>query len=1074
MLPSHPLVRGSGLLWIYFAILALTGAWAARHSKAQTVLANPVLAPIIQDDCNVGGTWYEDFYPYNDALPITISAWANREEFRSQIETAVPIAETENTVLAALLAHNYDYNESGATSAGMALGFVFQDLFSTRFRAHGDFMDSHYGNSVEQLSFGADVYTRYGINLHANFYLPGEEEYVIGEFSNTTGGQASRWFDDPFAAGNQIRQLQYDSIAPIVTRDYELREQARKGGDLRASFDVPLVSKFLSTRGTVGGYFYDGGFGDDDDLNGFLAGIHVFPLRGVMVGAEYYEDEELYGEKWTFTTAVTVPLDNIFSPRSWGRGLRNAFQQRPSPQQNSCDPFYLKGQLLSNANRRVRPLFEYSDPIHVNTEVQARNTTVTTKVIADDIVFVNNGGAVGNGIEAGAAGGDGTAENPTNTIQRGANLVESSLGGEGTVYVQDSGTPYIETTEVGTPADGTNVNAMANATGVTSIYFTSSFKPIRACAGRVFGGNTARPEVQGGFDIRDLQFAQVEGFHISAGVPGGSLGGRADGRDIFMLNNVTTVVNCNILSSANNSALEVRHEGVSGTIDIFENDISGYQADGGGGDRGIYAVFGGGADSSLRIYDNMIDGTGSSNNDEAIRIEVQGGSSLNNVEVFENTIANAGRHAIELNTAGGATVAAGRIDDNVITASGGNGMMFWNSGSTTLSSVSRNVIDQPNGVGIQVEQRANGSSWTAGQVNDNTITNGNNAGIIVNTNFANSISTINQLNNNTIDTVRNQGIRFQTQFSGAVNIGTIDSNTINLTGGHGIEAWTHNTNTGGNVVNIDAITNNTLTAVGNNPNGGGNWRSAIHLESRGDTTMTLGAIDGNTIDGVANAGPANDGGRGIYLASNETGTFTAAGISNNTISNVSARGINVNADGAGASIVTNGISGNTITNTAVGGVGGRGRAIHVEVNNAGGSNLNVGDISDNTIANVGHYGMDIRVNNAAGTLTVGTIANNNVSAINLNTGGNNTDAIQLANNNGTMNVGAINGNVIDATGGDDGVEAWNVTSVAASTVENTITPGTVGSPNRMERGGATTITAPGWIANGVQSTATIP
>ena len=75
-------------------------------------------------------------------------------------------------------------------------------------------------------------------------------------------------------------------------------------------------------------------------------------------------------------------------------------------------------------------------------------TTTTTskrKVVETDVIFVNNGGAVGNGIQAGSAGGDGTAENPIDSINGGANLVQTQLGGKGTVYVQESGNTYGET-----------------------------------------------------------------------------------------------------------------------------------------------------------------------------------------------------------------------------------------------------------------------------------------------------------------------------------------------------------------------------------------------------------------------------------------------------------------------------------------------------------------------------------------------------------------------------------------------------------------------------------------------------
>lgn len=99
---------------------------------------------------------------------------------------------------------------------------------------------------------------------------------------------------------------------------------------------------------------------------------------------------------------------------------------------------------------------------------------------------------------AAASGATGTGANPSATIQAAADLVNTALGGVGTVYVQQGA--YNEIVQVGANGSASD--------GVTNINFTSSLKPIvvpaslaPGCATVSTFGTGVAPTLTGGFDL---------------------------------------------------------------------------------------------------------------------------------------------------------------------------------------------------------------------------------------------------------------------------------------------------------------------------------------------------------------------------------------------------------------------------------------------------------------------------------------------------------------------------------------------------------------------------------------------
>lgn len=927
-------------------------------------------APVLDDSGVIGDRWFEDFYPNTQSLPLDFGFRASSEQTEGSFSTLVPLTDQPGGDAVAFLTFAATFRENRGESFSLGIGsrFIIDPINAVvGFRFHGDITQTAFENQVTQLSGGVDVMTASGIDLHANFYLPDDEAQLGLEILE---------FGETFAQGHAILQRQ---------QIFQLFDQGRRGGDIKVKFDLPVVSEFIPTRGFVGAYHYEGNFGSED-LTGLTAGVITFPLRGVSLGAEYYGDDEFYGDNWVFTAGVSAPLDldNVFNPNEWGRTFAKAFSRRPSTRQPGGRG-YLKSRVYSAPERRNWVLNQVSDPIATG---QAGETV---KTIQDGIIFVNNGGAVGNGIQAGALGGDGTAENPTNSINEGANLVQTSLGGTGTVYVQATGSAYAE--EVVVDASGTNVASgvtpvtRLTPAAATNIQFVSSFKGIVACGGFVFGGNTPRADVAGGFYIRDVARAQVQGFSVTGGLtfnppdpptPGNQVGAGIVGAGVFDF-----LVDCNIV---NTPATGIGHwvEDVgTGSTRIFDNQVSG-PADG----------------------TSEVNGTG-------IFVGVARTGSMGSLEIYDNTVFNTARHGIYVRTQDTGAIAGGRIDTNTVSDTGdfaadqeGRGIYVngdSNGTGITLASINGNSISRTSGDGIRFQAtrrsvmnvgtiNGNAISDTTAEVNSGSgVSRSNGAGIVVlattNNNGAGSSVTVGSIDFNTLTNIDIDNAPFSNN-SASDGIRAV---LTNAGGGEGMSSLTITNGINNNVltnvadIGIDIISSNgrnddatvltrdlgTLTVGNISGNtvrnsdgtniriyGGASGTHAGGTIDRGSTSVvTVGAIANNIVEDLAGASVDARGGDGIEILAQEDSNVTVGAISGNRVNlnDVGGRGIDIvmtdgllGQPGTTASLTTGMITNNTIRNTLD-------RGINVELQDVAATvnTVNVAGITGNRLTNIG-------------------------------------------------------------------------------------------------------------------------
>lgn len=443
-------------------------------------LAAPgMAAPLIDDDAPNAEPVVDNEAISRRMQSFTASAVvrASNERVQRDAESLIPLhfSDDGNRLFFANLVHNLRDGGEVSFSAGAGVRFFLPGNDSVLgFHVLGDNTETLSDNDISQLGLGFDLFTPSGIDVHGNLYLPESDDHVAREFLG---------YGDLFATGNTI--FQTENLLTIF-------ERGRKGADIKVKFDVPLLSEVLPTRGHIGAYHFDGDYGDD--LTGAMAGIMVQPFHGAAFGAEYYGDDEFFGDHWVFVAGVSGPIefDALVKPQKLLAGIARAFSVDPTPRDRSADG--MREFLTHRIDRRNWVLQEWSAPTV---------TQSTDLVIEDDIIFVNN---ISNGVQvrdrgpSGSAGGRGTFEDPVDTIQAGVDRAAARFGNDGTVLVAGTGRTYRE--EVVDAGRG--------------FHLRSGHLPYVGRAGETFSyGNQAN--LDGGVIVDNVANFSLSGFDVRNG-----------------------------------------------------------------------------------------------------------------------------------------------------------------------------------------------------------------------------------------------------------------------------------------------------------------------------------------------------------------------------------------------------------------------------------------------------------------------------------------------------------------------------------------------------------------------------
>jgi hypothetical protein len=228
-----------------------------------------------------------------------------------------------NTALFINLRTTFDDNDQQLFSAGLGIRHLFEEPgIIIGANVYYDYVDTSYGNSINQLGFGAEILTRW-VDARFNYYLPENDRFLVREFDITT---RNRSVSGEFSNGNR---LQRNLTTEATVSSFGVFEQGLEGWNAEAGFLVPGLDRYFDLRLFAGAYNYQDPKGGD--IAGFKARAEARVTDGVTLDLEYWEDEELVGGNWIAGVRVSLPFDlgNLFTGKNPFAGAENTFRRTP-------------------------------------------------------------------------------------------------------------------------------------------------------------------------------------------------------------------------------------------------------------------------------------------------------------------------------------------------------------------------------------------------------------------------------------------------------------------------------------------------------------------------------------------------------------------------------------------------------------------------------------------------------------------------------------------------------------------------------------------------------------------------
>jgi hypothetical protein len=329
------------------------------------------------------------------------------------------------------------------------------------------------------------------IDARFNYYLPEEQRETTASFDRVEQRQSRRaWWEDPYASGHGIwQERRVETLTTTITHRYESYEQAMEGWDAELGLKLPLMPEWLETRVFCGAYRFDAPYGDDPA--GWKGRLELRPLRGLVVDAAVFEDQELNGSEWLVGARVSVPFDlgEILAGRNPFQGLaqwfapgKRAFEER------------LGEMVIRDGRVRTEQWGPLEDLSKQRTAIE-KQIDKQRHALMQDVVFVDAGrvGTLENG----------TWEHPFDRVQEGVD----GVFGRRNVYVNAFGGSYRE-----------------NVVLTDGVQLYGSGWLIPGFGGKSFGSGI-QPVIDGGGAGPVIRLASdnaIRGFHLLNTAPPGA------------------------------------------------------------------------------------------------------------------------------------------------------------------------------------------------------------------------------------------------------------------------------------------------------------------------------------------------------------------------------------------------------------------------------------------------------------------------------------------------------------------------------------------------------------------------
>jgi|GEM_PF-1996497 len=287
-------------------------------------------------------------------------------------------------------------------------------------------------SQFNQLGIGAEVLSTW-VDARANGYFPEDKKEHLATIEEThMAGSSTTTTYSGHGAGHTIYESERTrTVTTYVQNAYEIYDVPLEGYDVELGVKLPLSIDWLEAR-IFGGYYafepmWEGNLEDANDIDGFKGRAEFRIHDRILLDAEVFEDDRLFGSDYLISARVSLPFDLGAISRG-----ENPFTYEPARESGISTRF--TEMVMRDPHIQIR------NETEVSTEsFQETSTRTRTYAVLEDVIFVD-------GDNAADPAENGSAEHPFDVIQEGVD--DSDARDLPNVFVHNADQPYVENVEV--------------------------------------------------------------------------------------------------------------------------------------------------------------------------------------------------------------------------------------------------------------------------------------------------------------------------------------------------------------------------------------------------------------------------------------------------------------------------------------------------------------------------------------------------------------------------------------------------------------------------------------------------
>jgi len=344
-----------------------------------------------------------------DRLPdgaMTFGVKGGDDYIESQLDVLIPLYYHNDAGLLFINPRaSYNDNHEEELNFGGGYRYLFKD--KNIILGGNIYYDSRWPESnaqFDQLGLGVEFLSLW-VDARANYYLPEDKvELVDTKEDVNLIGSSSQTAYSQWADGSTIYERQQTTTVNTYLHEYfETYEGTLEGWDAEIGVRIPMPWDSVETRVFGGYYSFDPNI-EVEKVEGWKGRLEVRALPAILLDAEFFEDDKLFGVDYLVGARVQVPcnLGNMFNGENPFKGFTDAFKsgKREFKQRLFTD------QVMRDPHIQVRRVVE--ETLTTFDELFVSKKTIR---LFDNVVFVDDSNI--SGIE------DGSLDNPFDTIAEG-------------------------------------------------------------------------------------------------------------------------------------------------------------------------------------------------------------------------------------------------------------------------------------------------------------------------------------------------------------------------------------------------------------------------------------------------------------------------------------------------------------------------------------------------------------------------------------------------------------------------------------------------------------------------------